>query len=173
VLDLCTGTGALAVVAARAGAASITVVDVNHRALAAALLERFETLVLNTVVTHGGRAIKNLGDEVLFVTDDPVSAADTALALMDLISAEELMPPMHAGLAYGPVLYRGGDVFGPVVNIAARIAGLARQDSIRVDDAMATALGDTEQFALSPCRGHRVRGYLQLRSHRLRWATSG
>ena len=62
-LDLCTGTGALAVVAARAGAASITVVDVNHRALAAALLERFETLVLNTIVTHGGRVIKNLGDE--------------------------------------------------------------------------------------------------------------
>ncbi len=41
----------------------------------AALLERFETLVLNTVVTHGGRVIKNLVDEVLFVTDDPVSAA--------------------------------------------------------------------------------------------------
>ncbi len=60
-----------------------------------------------------------------------------------------------------------------MVNIAARIAGLARQDSIRVDDAMATALGDTEQFALSPCLLRRVRGYLQLRSHRLRWATSG
>ncbi len=58
----------------------------------AALLERFETLVLNTVVIHGGRVIKDLGDEVLFVTDDPVSGG-------------------------------GGDVFGPVVNIAARIAG--------------------------------------------------
>ncbi len=139
----------------------------------AALLERFETLVLNTVVTHGGRVIKNLGDEVLFVTDDPVSAADTALALMDLINAEEFLPPVHTGLAYGPVLHRGGDVFGPVVNIAARIAGLAHQDSIRVDDAMATALGDTQRIALSPCLPRRVRGYLQLRSHRLRWATSG
>ncbi len=110
---------------------------------------------------------------VLFVADDPVSAADTALALMDLINAEAILPPVHTGLAYGPVLHRGGDVFGPVVNIAARIAGLAHQDSIRVDDAMATALGDTEQFTLSPCLPRRVRGYLQLRSHRLRWATSG
>ncbi len=105
------------------------------------------------------------------VTDDSVSAADTALALMDLINAEEFLPRVHTGLANGPVLHRGGDVFGPVVNIAARIAGLAHQDSIRVDDAMATALGDTDQFTLSPCLPRRVRGYLQLRSHRLRWAT--
>jgi len=31
----------------------------------AAVLERFETLVIDTVVAHGGRVIKNLGDEVL------------------------------------------------------------------------------------------------------------
>ncbi len=70
----------------------------------AALLERFETLVLNTVVTHGGRVIKNLGDEVLFVTDDPVSAADTALALMDLISTRggPAAGARRAGLRPGP-----------------------------------------------------------------------
>jgi len=59
VLDLCTGTGALAVVAARAGAASITVVDVNRRALAAAWVN---------VALQGRRVIAHRGDLV-----DPVS----------------------------------------------------------------------------------------------------
>jgi len=59
VLDLCTGTGALAVVAARAGAASITVVDVNRCALAAAWVN---------VALRGRRVSAHHGDLV-----DPVS----------------------------------------------------------------------------------------------------
>jgi len=136
----------------------------------AGVLERFETVVLDTVVAHGGRVIKNLGDEVLFVADDPAAAAEATLGLFESIAGEEDLPRVHAGLAFGPVLYRGGDVFGPVVNIAARVASLARQDTIRVDEAMATALGDCEAFALSLRVPRRVRGYLQLRSYRLRRA---
>jgi adenylate cyclase len=134
------------------------------------LLDRFETVVLDTVVEHGGRVIKNLGDEILFVIDDPVSAAEATLRLLDDFSDEDVMPPMHAGLAYGPVLYRGGDVYGPVVNIAARLSGLARKGTIRVDHAMATALGDAEQFTLSARTPRHVRGYLQLPNYRLRRA---
>ena len=134
----------------------------------AVLLERFETVVLDTVVARGGRVIKNLGDEVLFVTDEPVSAAEIMLSLLEQIDADESLPAAHAGLAFGPVLFRGGDVFGPVVNIAAHIASLARQGTIRTDQAMATELGDTEEFTLSSRAPRRVRGYLQLRSYRLR-----
>jgi len=112
----------------------------------------------------------SLGDEVLFVTDDPTAAAEATLGLLEVIAGEEALPRVHAGMAFGPVLYRGGDVFGPVVNIAARIASLARQDTIRVDEAMATALGDTAAFTLSLRVPRRVRGYLQLRSYRLRRA---
>jgi len=136
----------------------------------AGVLERFETVVLDTVVAHGGRVIKNLGDEVLFVADDPAAAAEATLQLFETVAGEEDLPRVHAGLAFGPVLYRGGDVFGRVVNIAARVASLARQDTIRVDEAMATALGDVEEFMLSLRVPRRVRGYLQLRSYRLRRA---
>ena len=134
------------------------------------LLDRFETVVLDTVVEHGGRVIKNLGDEILFVIDDPVSAAEATLQLLDDFSDEDALPPMHAGLAYGPVLYRGGDVYGPVVNIAARLSSLARKGTIRVDHEMATAIGDAEQFTLSARTPRHVRGYLQLPNYRLRRA---
>ena len=136
----------------------------------AKLLDRFETAVLDAVVEHGGRVIKNLGDEILFVIEDPVAAAEATLQLLDVFDADDTLPPVHAGLAFGPVLYRGGDVYGPVVNIAARLSSLARKGTIRVDHAMATALGDTKQFTLSARAPRQVRGYLQLQSYRLRRA---
>lgn len=142
-------------------------VDLDELAM---VLDRFESTVLDTVVAHGGRVIKNLGDEILFVIDDPVSAAEATLELLDAFTAEEHLPQVHAGLAFGPVLYRGGDVYGPVVNIAARLANLARKGTIRIDQALATELADAGQFNLSLRPPRTVRGYLQLPSYRLRWA---
>lgn len=134
------------------------------------LLDRFETAVLDVVVENGGRVIKNLGDEILFVIEDPVSAAEAALQLIDFFEADDTLPPIHTGLAFGPVLYRGGDVYGPVVNVGARLSSLARKQTIRVDQALAAELEGAEQFTLSARTPRHVRGYLQLPSYRLRRA---
>jgi adenylate cyclase len=136
----------------------------------ARVLDQFETVVLDTVVAHGGRVIKNLGDEILFVIDDPTAAAEATLELVDFFTAEDSLPPVHAGLAFGPVLDRGGDVYGPVVNVAARLASLARKGTVRLDQAMAAELHDAKQFTVSARAPRRVRGYLQLASYRLRRA---
>ena len=136
----------------------------------ARVLDQFETTVLDTVVGHGGRVIKNLGDEILFVIEDPAAAAEATLQMLDMFTADDTLPQVHAGLAFGRVLDRGCDVFGPVVNIAARLANIARKGTIRVDQAMATELADAQQFTLSVRAPRRVRGYLQLPSYRLRRA---
>ncbi|MFN8072984.1 MAG: adenylate/guanylate cyclase domain-containing protein [Mycobacterium sp.] len=136
----------------------------------ARLLDRFETAVLDVVVRHEGRVIKNLGDEILFVFEDPVWAAEAAVELLDVFAADADLPPVHAGLAFGPVLYRGGDVYGPVVNIAARLSSLARKETVRIDQAMATELQDAKQFTLSASAPRHVRGYPLLPSYRLRRA---
>lgn len=136
----------------------------------AGLLGRFETTVLDIVVRNGGRVIKNLGDEILFVIEDPLAAAEAALQMVDVFSADETLPAIHGGLAFGPVLYRGGDVYGPVVNVAARLSSLARKETIRIDQALATELDGAKQFTVSGRPPRHVRGYLQLPSFRLRRA---
>ncbi|MCW2793628.1 MAG: adenylyl cyclase class-3/4/guanylyl cyclase [Nocardioides sp.] len=99
-----------------------------------AWLEQFENAATGLVVDHGGRIIKTIGDEVLFVADDPAAAAEIALLMAERgQDPDDTFPAVRAGLAYGEVVNRLGDVFGPVVNIAARLTSVARPGSVLVD----------------------------------------
>ena len=77
--------------------------------------------------------IKSLGDSVLFVHDDPIAAYDIAERIIDVVGRDPRMPEVRVGLATGAVVMRLGDVFGPPVNIAARLTGVARRNRIIID----------------------------------------
>jgi adenylate cyclase len=97
-------------------------------------VEYFENEMTRTVVDLGGRVIKTIGDEVLFVADDPVSAAEVALIVTERGEDEDdKFPRGRAGLAYRAVVSRLGDVYGPQVNIASRLTSVARPGSVLVD----------------------------------------
>jgi adenylate cyclase len=108
-------------------------------------LEAFETAALDIVIEHGGRIIKNIGDELLIVADNAQDVAAIALELTRRGADEDdHFPSVRAGVAYGEVVTRLGDVFGPVVNIAARLTSVARPGSVLIDRGMYTALTGTE-----------------------------
>lgn len=73
---------------------------------------------------HRGRIVKLLGDGVMLRYASAVDAVESVRDLMFAI-VEAGLPQAHAGLAAGPVVVRDGDVYGHVVNLAARIAGHA------------------------------------------------
>jgi adenylate cyclase len=70
----------------------------------------------------------------------------------------------------GPVLSRFGDVYGSVVNLAARLTALARPGTVLVDKELADALRAADGYQLRPRRPVAVRGYHHLRSWSLRRA---
>jgi adenylate cyclase len=116
-----------------------------------ALVENFETRCADIVTAHGGRVIKTLGDAVLFVTDDPRQGTRTALDLVRQIAMRTELPNICVGLATGSVISRLGEVYGPPVNLAARLSHVARSNRVLVDDATAEALGDEfDRRALPP-----------------------
>jgi adenylate cyclase len=97
-------------------------------------VEHFEDEMTRLVVALGGRVIKTIGDEVLFVADDPRAAAEATLRAAELgADDEQRFPQVRAGIAYGDVVSRLGDVFGPTVNIASRLTSLARPGTVLVD----------------------------------------
>ena len=91
---------------------------------AAALTERLSELVTHEADHHGGRAVKFLGDGVMFHFP---TIAGSVLCLLDLVArTPELgLPPSHAGVNAGPVVFRDGDYFGRTVNLAARVCDRA------------------------------------------------
>lgn len=106
-------------------------------------VDHFEDEMTRQVVSAGGRLIKTIGDEVLFVADDAASAAEVALNATEMGADEEdAFPMVRAGLALGPVVSRLGDVFGPTVNIASRLTSVARPGSVLIDRNAYEALTD-------------------------------
>ncbi|MQA77413.1 MAG: adenylate/guanylate cyclase domain-containing protein [Streptosporangiales bacterium] len=127
-----------------------------------AFVEHFEDASSEIVAAHHGRVVKTIGDEVMFVADDPRGAAGLALDLVERTDADDGFPALRVGLAYGPVLSRLGDVYGPVVNVAARLTSLARPSSVLVDRALHEALAEVPDYELRRLRRVAVRGYARL-----------
>ena len=104
----------------------------------AELVADFEAQAHDTVTVHGGRLVKLIGDEVMYVAVDPTAACRIAEALLTTFGSAPTLTP-RGGLAFGPVLARGGDYFGPTVNLAARLADQAVPGEVLVNDAVAEA----------------------------------
>jgi adenylate cyclase len=90
---------------------------------------RLAHLVQRTSQQHRGKAVKWLGDGVMFYFRD---AGDAALAALEMVEgfAHAGLPPAHVGLHAGPVVFQSGDYFGRTVNIAARISDYARPGEV-------------------------------------------
>ncbi|MBL3665877.1 adenylate/guanylate cyclase domain-containing protein [Streptomyces sp. M2CJ-2] len=104
------------------------------------LVEAFETTAADLVAARGGRLIKTLGDEVLYVADDAGTAAEIAMRLIETMANDETMPELRVGMAFGTVTTRMGDVFGTTVNLASRLTSIAPRDGVLVDTAFAEEL---------------------------------
>lgn len=134
-----------------------------------ALLEAFETATSNAITAHGGWVIKNVGDEVMFAADTADQGARIALAIQEAATASHgVTQELRVGLAYGDVLQRFGDLYGSVVNVAARLTGVARPGTVLIDDGAAQAIRGNPQFDLRDLRTVRVRGINRLHGHVLR-----
>ncbi len=122
------------------------------------LVELFESRCSDVVAGQRGRIIKTLGDAVLFVNDDPIRAYDTAEGIITVVGRDQRMPDVRVGLATGSVVMRLGDVFGPPVNLASRLTGVARRNRVIVDQATADLL-PADQFETRRLPARPVRGF--------------
>ncbi|HYO39959.1 MAG TPA: adenylate/guanylate cyclase domain-containing protein [Nocardioidaceae bacterium] len=122
------------------------------------LVEIFESRCADVVAARHGRVIKTLGDSVLFVSEDPVRAMDIALSIVDVIGHDSRLPDVRIGLSTGSVILQLGDVFGPPVNMAARLTGVARRNRVITDRSTADLL-PAGTFDTRPLPGRPLRGF--------------
>jgi adenylate cyclase len=106
----------------------------------AAVVQRFEELSHDIVTSLGGRVVKMIGDEVMFVVESVAAAARIGLDLADAYADDELLSDVRVGLALGPVLLREGDYFGTTVNLAHRIVNIGNPGTVLISDELQAAL---------------------------------
>ena len=137
----------------------------------ATLVQRFELLASDVITTHGGRVIKTVGDEVLFVHVGAAPAAAIALDLVDAMAEDRLLPDVRVGMAYGRVVSRLGDVFGMTVNKASRLTSVTPSGRVYVDDELARRLRAVSGFSATEVRRRTLRGIGSVTLHELHRAS--
>jgi adenylate cyclase len=112
----------------------------------------FEAQATHLAASHDARVVKLIGDEVMFVALNPTDACDVALGLTESFRNIERPVTPRGGVAFGQVLARSGDYYGPTVNLAARIGQLAVPHEILTDSSLrdfVTASDAPFQFELA------------------------
>lgn len=149
-------------------------------------VQRFETAARDVVTQCGGRVVKTIGDAVLFVADDVRTGAKVALELARVLGGDldverergaggiaegaRGVTPVRVGVVWGRVLSRFGDVFGPSVNVAARLTDVADPSTVLTDPATARLLLDAPGMLLEPLPERELEGIGALAPVRIRRA---
>jgi adenylate cyclase len=134
----------------------------------ATFVNRFETGTTEIIADLGGRVVKTLGDEVLFVADDVTAGAEIGLRIAERADVDPEFPRVRVGLAHGEIIQRLGDVFGTPVNLAARLTSAARPATVLADGGLVHLLGETDAYDAVPLRPRPLQGLGRVRPWVLR-----
>ena len=118
-------------------------------------LRDFEARAHAAVSEAGGKIVKLIGDEVMFVATSADAACRAGRSLMRGFGADERILP-RGGIAMGHVIMRAGDYFGPVVNLASRLVDEAVPQELLVTEAVAESASDV---AFEPAGRRMVKGF--------------
>jgi adenylate cyclase len=124
-------------------------------------LDVFERAATETIVAAGGRAVKFIGDEVMFRAPTVEIACSVGLGLIDFAREHPSLPPLRVGVAFGEVLTREGDFYGSVVNLAARITKLAPPNGLVTTVDATETLTDADDFTIESLGAIAMRGLEQ------------
>jgi len=89
-----------------------------------------EERAVELAVASGGRVVKYIGDEVMFMAPDLASGVEIAVGLVRHVDRDPILRSARGGVAAGPLLSRDGDWFGTTVNLAARLVEKAKARTV-------------------------------------------
>jgi class 3 adenylate cyclase len=111
---------------------------------------------------HGGRAVKTIGDELMSVfprADQALYAAAAMQTRIDAVSSvDDTRVRIRVAFHHGAVIEEDGDVFGDCVNVAARLAGIARAGQVLTSEDTVTNLPLMLRGTIRPVESVTVRG---------------
>jgi len=127
----------------------------------ASAIAGFEQRATEVVAAHGGRVVKTIGDEVMFVATTAADAAEIALTLEEFAAGHEALRGLRGGLAWGALVRGYGDYYGPVVNIAARAVKEARPGEVLAELELVGQVQAATALRVGVPREYELRGFAE------------
>jgi len=99
-------------------------------------------LMKSVTESNHGTVIKTIGDEVMCSFSNANDAANAALEMQTTLENSDLGLSIRVGLQYGNAIERDGDIYGDAVNVAARMAGVAKAKQIITTEYLVSELDE-------------------------------
>jgi len=119
-------------------------------------IEEHNRIIIPQVQQYHGTVVKTIGDSVMAYFTDPLDAVHSAKAIQTTLLASNrdkdqkdwmyIRVALHQGLGY----LRGGDVFGDVVNVTARMAKACLPAQVLVSEAVYLSVHGAQGVDLRP-----------------------
>lgn len=106
---------------------------------AAMIAQKFKALA-EASLENKAHIVKTIGDAVMIIATNPISAAQIALRLVEAVNSEPHFPLVRIGMHHGNVVKSELDYFGSAVNLAARVADYARAGQVLCTSVSADAI---------------------------------
>jgi class 3 adenylate cyclase len=87
-------------------------------------------IMSNITSDNQGRVIKTIGDEIMACFNTSNDAANAALEMQNAMENSDVGLSIRVGIHYGEAIDKDGDIYGDAVNVAARMAGIAKAKQI-------------------------------------------
>lgn len=134
----------------------------------------FLGLVESHVVSHDGTVVKTYGDGVMTSFPDCGNAMRAAAAMQRALSEHNRAHPAEPiaagiGVAWGEPIRENDDLFGHVVNLAKRLADLAKGGQIVVSDDARQTAGSVDSLHYVDLGQQDLKGVGKPRVHELVW----
>jgi adenylate cyclase len=124
---------------------------------AVALVTRFADAVAAELPTVEGEHVKTIGDAVMLRVPNPGDAILLGIRLAHGLLGEHGAPSVRVGIHHGAAVERGGDYFGAVVNLAARISALAAGGEVLVSGSTAALVPELDGVIYESRGRHKLR----------------
>jgi len=134
------------------------------------LVRDFTDRCWDIISDRGGRIVNFIGDAVFFVADNVELGADVALGLAAPGALGPNCGPARVGLVWTRVIAAYGDVFGPGVNLAARISSAADPNEVFIGPAVTAQLSRSPRYSIVPQDSFQAHGIGTVWPNRLRYA---
>jgi class 3 adenylate cyclase/tetratricopeptide (TPR) repeat protein len=119
-------------------------------------VQRHNDILTPLILQQNGRVVKTIGDAIMAAFESPVNAFDCAIAIQHTLSEkrsqspDNMLPQTKISLHYGSALVETNDIYGDLVNTAARLSAMVEADQILISQTVHETVKDRQDITILP-----------------------